>query len=464
MSKFLYDETSISSIVEYAQRLEHKSIDIVNFEQSSYAGIHQPIPPSAKENSKNKGNFGNYLEEAYFGKKNDNKSQADFPLAKLELKASPLKTLSNHEVKVKERLVLGHFTFSALDKETFTTSHFIDKNQNILFVFYHYDRKLRSGDLKIELSDLWQFLKEDLPQIQNDWETIVSKIRKGKAHEISEGDTLYLGACTKGTTAESSMQVQPYSDIKARGRALCFKLNYINHIFQILLQRRQNRNALEMRILSKHELFENHILQVYKPYLKKYANEICTMRDQAYNPNRKDRHSAIARSILGLNKDGTNIYELNASGITVKTIRVEPNEKMKESMSFKAIDYCEIVDEEWEESYFYGAVTSKFLFVIFKRDAEDSEYYLDTVKFWQIPMNDYTQFEKVWNDTKQKVSVGDYSHFMKISDNPCSHIRPHGRNATDLTPTPQGTYEKKMCFWINRQYLQEKVLDKIYKK
>ena len=59
MGKLLYDEASIPSIVEYAQRLE------------------------------NKGAFGNYLEEAYFGKKSDNKSQADFPLAHLELKASP---------------------------------------------------------------------------------------------------------------------------------------------------------------------------------------------------------------------------------------------------------------------------------------------------------------------------------------------------------------------------------------
>ncbi len=464
MGGLLYDESKIESIVSYAQRLEHKSINEVNFEQHSYAGKIQDAPTQTEENSKNKGNFGNYLEEAYFGKKNDNKSQPDFPFAKLELKASPLKTCANYEVKVKERMVLGHFTFVAMDKESFESSHLIEKNQNVLFVFYHYDRKQRSGDLTIELSDLWQFLKEDLPQIKNDWETIHQKIRDGKAHEISEGDTMYLGACTKGSTAESSMQVQPYSTEKARGRALCFKLNYINHIFQILMQRRQHRKSLETRLLSENELIEEHILKLYAPYLKKTADEICRLRGEKYNPIRKDRHSAIARSILGLNKDGTNLYELNASGITVKTIRIEPNGKMKESMSFKMIDYCEIVDEEWEESYFYAAITSKFCFVIFKRDSENSEYYLDTVKFWQIPSEDYTQFEKVWNDTKEKVSIGDYTHFMKIAENPCSHVRPHGQNARDLTPTAQGTLEKKMCFWINRQYLQEKVLDELYRK
>ena len=239
MQELLYDETNVASIVEYAQRLENKSIDAVNFEQHSFAGIKQDVPKNiSDENKSNKGKFGNYLEYAYFGKQNDNKSQADFPAANLELKTSPLKTLSNYEIRVKERLVLNHFTFSDIDKEVFETSHFKQKNENILLVFYHHDSKIPVGSLKIELADLWQCLKEDETQLRADWQTIVDKVHAGKAHEISEGDTLYLGACTKGATAESSMQIQPHSDIKARGRALCFKSCYINHIFQILSQRK----------------------------------------------------------------------------------------------------------------------------------------------------------------------------------------------------------------------------------
>lgn len=40
---------------------------------------------------------------------------------------------------------------------------------------------------------------EDLKQIEEDWNLIIKKIRDGKAHEISEADTMYLGACTKGS-------------------------------------------------------------------------------------------------------------------------------------------------------------------------------------------------------------------------------------------------------------------------
>ena len=89
---------------------------------------------------------------------------------------------------------------------------------------------------------------------------------------------------------------------------------------------------------------------------------------------------------------------------------------------------------------------------------------MDKVIDWQVPVEDYHFFEGVWTDTKNKVAAGDYEHFMKISDNPASHIRPKGKNNDDLMYTPQGTMEKKKCFWINQSYIQEKILNSIYKK
>ena len=465
MDNLLYDETNIESIVEYAQRLESKTIDSVNKEQHSYAGMYQDVPENKKiENKNNKGSFGNYLEEAYFGKKNDNKSLADFPLANLELKASPLKTLSNYEVRVKERLALNHFTFNDIDKEVFETSHFKEKNENILLVFYHHDSNLLPGDLQIQLADLWQCMKEDESQLRADWQIIVDKVHAGRAHEISEGDTLYLGACTKGSTAATSMQVQPHSDIKARGRALCFKSCYINHIYQILAQRKEHGRILEDRILSENETFEQKINSLFNPYLKKTADEICDLIGENYNVANKSRYADIARKIVGLKKSEDNLYEFNASGIQLKTIRVEPNGTSIESLSFKNVDFCGILEEDWEESDFYSAITSKFIFVLFKHDTKDSEYYLDRVVFWQIPESDYQIFKDVWEDTKTKIQHGDYEHFIKMSENHVSHIRPKGKNAKDLMYTPHGTFEKKKCFWINQEYIQKNVLNQIYGK
>ena len=37
-------------------------------------------------------------------------------------------------------------------------------------------------------------------------------------------------------------------------------------------------------------------------------------------------------------------------------------------------------------------------------------------------------------------------------------------NADDFMKTPQNTSEKKMSFWINQKYIQEKLLNSIYQK
>lgn len=350
-----------------------------------------------------------------------------------------------------------------MDKELFETSHFKFKNENILLVFYFYEKTKSAGNMSIQLADLWQCLKEDENQIKADWQVIVDKIHAGKAHEISEGDTLYLGACTKGATKEKSMQIQPHSDIKASGRAFCFKLGYINHIYQVLTQRKSNR-VLEKRLLSNNELLFEKIESFFKPFYGKLAPEICSLRNEKYNKNDKSRYANIARRIIGFNKDCSNIYEFNAGSIQFKTIRVEDNGNCKESMSFKNVDFCEIVDEEWEDSYFYNAVTSKFLIVLFKHSKMSDEYFLDKVVFWQVPTEDYDKFKFVWEDTKQKIQNNDYNSFIKISENSVSHIRPKGKNSNDLMETPQGTYEKKKCFWINQKYIQEKLLNPIYRK
>ena len=52
---------------------------------------------------------------------------------------------------------------------------------------------------------------DDLKIIEEDYKTIIDKIAEGKAHELSESDTMYLGACTKGATAEKSTVPQYYN-------------------------------------------------------------------------------------------------------------------------------------------------------------------------------------------------------------------------------------------------------------
>ena len=52
----------------------------------------------------------------------------------------------------------------------------------------------KGADLPALFRVLWELPKKDLLQIKKDYETIAEKVRRGEAHLLSEGDTLYLGA------------------------------------------------------------------------------------------------------------------------------------------------------------------------------------------------------------------------------------------------------------------------------
>ena len=71
-------------------------------------------------------------------------------------------------------------------------------------IFYLHQAGYDILDYLIKLVDEWNFPNTDLEIIKKDWKLIKQKVADGKAHELSEGDTFYLGACTKGANANST--------------------------------------------------------------------------------------------------------------------------------------------------------------------------------------------------------------------------------------------------------------------
>jgi DNA mismatch repair protein MutH len=458
--RLLYDSKSKEAILDFARKLEGSSVAEALDKNKMYGGVLLADGVNIPEKTYlGKGGFGNYLEEAYFGTINNSFSRADFEEAGLELKTAPLKRLANGQIRAKERIVLGLMDFMSIVNETFENSHFLEKNNLILLVFYFHDSIKELCDLDIPLVDIWDCIREDGTQIREDWELIVKKVREGRAHEISEGDTLYLGACTKGATRDTSQRAQPYSDLLAHARAFCFKVQYVNHIFQVLNNRKENREISYFHIDKHADTSLDQVIQKrFHPYIGMDAQEICSLIDMPYNSKIKNFYALLTKQILGA-KENQQIYEFQAAGIQIKTIRIEPNGKCKESMSFKQIRYKEIITQEWEDSDFYLELTSKFFFIIFRHNNFDEPYALERVFLWNMPEKDLRVVEQVWQDTKQKIAKGIYDNFLKSSEDMIAHIRPHARDSYDLMQTPQGTMEKKKSFWLNRSYINRILIE-----
>lgn len=80
---------------------------------------------------------------------------------------------------------------------------------------------------------------KDFLIIKEDFRIIQDKVRRGLAHELSEGDTMYLGACRKGQKGDS-LRRQPNSEIRAKARAFSLKASYMRTVLDYVKKSGKN--------------------------------------------------------------------------------------------------------------------------------------------------------------------------------------------------------------------------------
>ncbi|WP_310380134.1 Sau3AI family type II restriction endonuclease [Flavobacterium sp.] len=462
--KLQYNPSDKNSVIEYAKRLKGKSLRQVcdaKVLEHSYSG---------------KGNFGQVLEKFYFGYEPNSNAEADFAQIGMELKSSPLKQLKNEEFRSKERLVLNIINYVNVVNQSFENSDFFKKNASILLIFYLHNAGFDILDYLIKLVDEWSFPSTDLEIIKKDWELITKKISDGKAHELSEGDTFYLGACTKGANA-LSVRKQPFSEIPAKQRAYSFKQGYVNHIIASIANESKGiyGKLIPNAQVAKKQTIEEIVISKFKPFYGKTEEDIVKILKIEINTKAKSFYANLTKAILGieLNKE---IEEFEKAEIIVKTVRLKENDLPKEDISFPNFKYQEIVNQEWEDSDFKDILEHKFLFVFFQ--FENEKLILRKVKFWNMPYLDLIAVEKVWTKTKQIVAKGEIVNEIKTNKNgkeirftnfpskkfsSISHVRPHATNALDAYELPkkdrltkQNEYTKH-CFWLNNTYVKNEI-------
>ncbi len=462
--KLPYNPNDKKSVIDYAKLLKGKT-------------LRQICDPLILEHSyTGKGSFGQILEKFYFGYNPNSKSEADFFKIGMELKTSPLKQIKNNEYRSKERLVLNIINYIEVVSQQFEVSDFWKKNANILLIFYLYQGGYDILDYLIKLVDEWNFPSTDLEIIKKDWEFIKQKIADGKAHELSEGDTFYLGACTKGANA-TSVRKQPFSDIPAKQRAYSLKQGYVNHIIASIANDATSvyGKLISSVAVAKKQTIEEIVISKFIPYFGKTIEQIIKSTGVELNIKAKSFYANLTKAILGIELD-KEIEEFEKAEIIVKTVRIKESNLPKEDISFPNFKYEEIVNEEWDDSNFKDILEHKFLFVFFQ--FENKQLVLRKVKFWNMPYADILEAEKVWTKTKVLVEKGEivkeiktnkkgkeirFTNFPSKKFSSISHVRPHATNADDTYTLP--TKDKvsnlkeytKHCFWLNNTYVRDEI-------
>ncbi len=168
---------------------------------------------------------------------------------------------------------------------------------------------------------------------------------------------------------------------------------------------------------------------------------------------------------------GNRAEEFEKANVVIKTIRIEKDGHIKESMSFPAFRFKELVQEEWETSTFGTYLReTRFLFVVYKKD-ENETLHLEGCQFWNIPYMDLeVGVKSVWEKTRQivkdgiqtvKVGKRNKNNLPKASANPVCHVRPHAKDSSDTDELPNGKQYPKQCFWLNNSYIYSQLTDEL---
>lgn len=453
--KLPYDKANASSIFDYSKGLLDKTLR--EFVWEGY------------EPKKGKGSLGQMVENIFFFLETNSNPSSDFSEAGMELKCTPLKKSKQDEYLIKERLVCNMINYCEVVKDDFEHSHFYLKCQLMLLLFYLHQSNSDNLDLEFIFSVLWKLPEKDLLIIRHDYEVIIDKIKQGKAHELSEGDTMYLGACRKGQKGESLMKQPNNPDVDAPRRAFSLKMAYMRTVLDYVVQSGKNAvsnvvgvqsELVSTKALRQHS-FDDILLNRFKPFMRMSYKTIAKRKNVDISNNPKNKIAMIANAIAASAKcpNVNRSEEFLKAGLTMKTIRVQANGIIEQAMSFENIDYIEVAEcDDWFDSRLYELFSSRFMFVVFKEQTlGKGNFVLDDVFFWTMPQEDLEWAEVYWNHIKDNILANHISekHWWKGADKKKFHVRPKAQKAKDLAPTPNGGKAKKFCYWFNNDYVRE---------
>ena len=150
---------------------------------------------------------------------------------------------------------------------------------------------------------------------------------------MSEADTMYLGACTKGNNSLSTRE-QPFSDIPAMQRAFCFKKSYMTQLVRKYIG---DYSDVEKVLNNSNNTFDEYVNSIISRYINKSQKEL--QKEFNIKTTPKNLNSILINRMFNLKGNLSDTEEFQKANIIPKSIRIEENGRIVESMSFPYFRY-----------------------------------------------------------------------------------------------------------------------------
>ena len=461
------------------------------------------------ESKKITGIAGDVIEQSVFGYKKDSKQECDIEIdgvltevkttgvrvPKREQKHVIGKTGEEYNVHLgaKEGISITHVTFEPPIQTDFDTSHFWEKSERLLIIFYEYksyEVVPASGYAKFPIVDYCynSFSQEEKDKLQNDWE-IVSNYLQQVYHDYQDEEkrneqlvgfthhlrpNLLLIELVPGfkRTATGSYQKPRYR----------LKQTFVDYIVRGHFNKSRAKNEIILK--ESFSSFAQLDARCHELTLKYKGKTLPELREMlGINAKVKDISAKCVIRMFGTDCNRLNqISDFNKAGIIAKTITITPQGGRTEDMKLKHIDFedSDVYDYFCEHSFLCPIFCehdskdpSKTVFEGFKRFAFDEDFIENEVRrTWEDSRNLIHKNELEWEyvyDKKGNKRMNNSGSYMGAPNFPkSSEYKVFFRGGADIstektrTESVNGIRMLPQFFWLKGSYIAKKLQEISY--
>ncbi|MBD8590403.1 DNA mismatch repair protein MutH [Peribacillus simplex] len=405
-----------------------------------------------------KGRLGKVVETGFYGYELNNRCEADFDELGIELKVSGFNKLQDGSWSAKERISLSMINYKKIIHEEFEFSKLISKNRKLLIIWYEYVKGVPYEDFVIRDFQLYD-MSIDEPIIRNDFYLIKQMVEDGIAHELSEGDSVILGAATKGQKGQTTKQ--PNSPIPAPTRAFSLKNSFFrgvlrDHVQGIL----RHKKSIDF-VTPEGFVWEK--LKHYKGMSQMNILNHFIKRDEAKGIP-KNVSKMVSDRVVGKDNKLPEEHEVfSKSNFLIKNIPIKENNTPLEKATFSTLQISDFTSP-WEESdwkCFFEEVTFIYIAYIGEKDGKElknGDRILDRIFKVTFTAEEVEEFGKTYNMIKRAIDEKNTDLLPTAS----SDIKGEYKIVIAPKGTAGGVYDRflddkrETCFMLNKDFLFKK--------
>ena len=410
------------------------------------------------ESSNDKGILGKVVETGFYGYETNTRAEADFAKLGIELKVSGFTTLQDGTWSAKERLSLSSINYKKIIHEEYEFSKLISKNRKLLIIWYEYIKGNPKTDFKIRDFQLYD-MEKDEDIIKNDFYTIKQKVVDGLAHELSEGDTVILGAATKGQSGQTSEQ--PNSPIRAATRGFSLKNSFFRGVLRS--HKEDVKGELKEKESSEFVTPEEFVWERLKYYKGLGQLDILNrLKEEETNSVPNNISKMISDRVLGRDVELPDSHEVfNKSNFLIKNIPIRKDYYPIEKATFKTLHVSDF-SSSWEESdwkNYFEEVTFIYIAYLGEKDGNNLRNgfrVLDRIFKVTFTPEEVDEFGKTYDMVKKAIDERDARLL------PTASFAPDNKLVMSTKGNTGGAYERffegrrETCFMLNKAFLHKK--------